>query len=150
MIGLIPWRRSNDLVDSPLRFLHREMDPLFRSFFGDADGAFGPGFPPVDLVENPESFVLRAELPGSDGKDVEVRMTGDLLTVSGEKKHEEVREGSNLHFRECRYGRWSRSFRLPSSADAERIEARMVNGVLEISVGKRAEARPRVVEVKTA
>jgi HSP20 family protein len=60
----------------------------------------------VDLVEAPEAFVLRAEIPGAEVKDIEVQMTVDVLTLSGEKRQEEVHEGANLHFRERLYGKW--------------------------------------------
>lgn len=145
MLGIVRRNRDNDPVQAPLRSLHQEMDRLFRGFFDD-DGGFS--WPAVDLTETPESYQLRAELPGIDAKDIDVQVSGDVLTVSGEKKEETKSENANLHFTERRFGQWRRSFRLPTTADTSRVDAKMTNGVLELTIPKRAEARPQTIKVK--
>lgn len=145
-------RRDRDVFDSPFRALQREMDSLFRAFTDDAGLTFGSQvfqFPVAEFTENPENFVLKAEIPGLTAKDVQIEVTGDVLTMTGEKKEETRHEKANVHFTERRFGKWQRSFRLPTSADASRIEARVNNGVLEVTIGKRAEAKPQVIQVKS-
>src|SRR5262245_3663470 len=148
MSALIPRTREFSFFDAPVRSLQREVDSLFRNFFDDSGSAAFGSWPAVDFSETPESYVLRAELPGMDAKDVDIRLEGDVLSLSGERKEEVKKEGTNLHFTERRYGRWQRSFRVPATADAGRTEAKMVNGVLEVTIGKRPEARPQVIKVK--
>ncbi len=135
----------------PFQVLQSEMNELFRDFLDDDAGSRGNGWiaaPAVDLAETPDAFVLRAELPGMDSKDLDIQVTGDLLSISGEKREEDQRKDAQVHFSERRFGRWQRAFRLPTSADAGRVEARMTNGVLEVTVGKRAEAKPQRIAVK--
>lgn len=146
-------RRERDIFDSPFRALQREMDNLFRNFAEDVGPTmpamnFDFRFPVAEFVESPESFVLKAEIPGLEAKDVEIQVSGDVLTMQGEKKEEVKKDNANVHFTERRFGKWQRSFRLPATADPARVEARMVNGVLEVTIGKLAEAKPTVIKVR--
>jgi len=145
-------RRDRDVFDSPFRALQREFDTLLRAFSDDGGGSgltpYSYQFPVAEFSESPEHYLLKAEVPGLDAKDVQIEVTGDVLTMTGEKKEEKSHEKSNVHFTERRYGKWQRSFRLPGGADASRVEAKMTNGVLEVSIGKRAGAKPQVIQVK--
>lgn len=152
MTSIIP-RRELGIFGAPARDLHRDVEGLFRSFFDDFDRmpALAQStlpMPAFDVTETPETFVIKAEVPGMETKDVDIHIEGDLLTFSGEKKEEVKKESANVHFTERRFGRWSRSFRLPTSADTSRVEARMVNGVLDVTIPKRAESKPQVIKIK--
>lgn len=109
--------------------------------------AFSPTF---DVKETAESFVVRADLPGVEEKDIDVSIHNGVLTVTGSRQAEERKDGESYYLYERQYGSFSRSFSLPETADAEKIDARLRNGVLELSIGKRAEAKPRKIELKRA
>lgn len=135
----------------PFRDLARLQDEMGR-MFGD-DRLFRAGesvgwTPACDIYEDEEAVTLRFELAGVDPKDVEVRFENGVLTLRGERKleHEEKRE--NYHRVELGYGTFTRSFTLPSTVDAEHIRAEAKNGVLAVTLPKRAEAKPRAIQVK--
>ncbi|MCI0588722.1 MAG: Hsp20/alpha crystallin family protein [Planctomycetes bacterium] len=150
--SLVPFRTDErETFPVPFRSLRREMDRLFGDFLGgDGDRLERFAWPSVDIVEAKDNLVVRAEIPGLDPKDLQVSVTEDFLTISGEKKQETVRDETNRYLEERSYGQFRRTFRLPSWADPERVEANFKNGVLELTIGKRAEAKARTVKVKTA
>jgi HSP20 family protein len=152
MVKIVPWRREGELIESPFRSLRSDMERLWRHFFADEEWGALPSlssrWPAVDLVETPETFVLEADLPGLETKDVDIQVSGDILTISGHMTQERKEEGKNVLFAERSFGEWKRSFRLPTSADPERIEATMHNGVLRLTIGKLSEAKAKVVKVK--
>ncbi len=163
--SLIPWRdktpaphRDDDRLDPFLSF-RREVDRLFDDVLGTSFGRFpasfgGSGFvsPTIDVEDKEKELVVTAELPGLDPKDFEVTLSGDLLTIKGEKKdaREEKRDGAS--YVERRYGSFARSIRLPFEAGEEKVAADYDKGVLTIRVPKPAEfARPtRRIEVRSA
>lgn len=150
MLNLTRRNRDEDPAGNPMRTLHHEMDRLVRSFFDEEGGLMGGGgsWPSVDLTESADAYALSAELPGMDAGAVDIQVTGDVLTVSGTKEERRRGGDSTTHFTERRYGAWRRSFRLPALADTAGIEARMNDGVLEITIPKRAEARPQTIRVR--
>jgi HSP20 family protein len=117
-------------------------DPFFTS---RPASAFSPSF---EVKETNDSFVLRADVPGVEEKDLDVAVHNGVLTVSGSRQAEERREGESFAIYERQYGSFSRSFALPDMADGERIDASLTNGVLTLSIGKKAEAKPRKIEIK--
>jgi HSP20 family protein len=117
-------------------------DPFFTA---RPASAFAPAF---EVKETNDSFVLRADLPGVDEKDLDVAVHNGLLTVSGSRQAEERKEGESYALYERQYGSFSRSFALPDMADGERIEASLKNGVLSLTIAKKAEAKPRKIEIK--
>ncbi len=152
MVNIIPWRRAGASVQEPLARFHQDMDRLFEDFFGESRGSFfatqeGYLAPAIDMIETKDALVARLEMPGIDPKEMEIGVTGDVLTIAGEKRQEENKEGENYLFAERRWGAFRRSFRLPSWADAEKIDAQFKNGVLELTVGKRDEAKPKAIQV---
>ena len=106
---------------------------------------FAPAF---EVKETNDSFVLRADLPGVDEKDLDIAVHNGVLTVSGSRAAEERKEGESYVLYERQYGSFSRSFALPDMADGERIEAAMTNGVLTLTIAKKAEAKPRKIAIK--
>jgi HSP20 family protein len=117
------------------------------SFFGGRPTAFVPLF---EVKETSDSYVLKADLPGVEDKDLDVAIHNGVLTVSGNRMAEERKEGESFAIYERQYGSFSRSFALPDIADADRIEAKLDKGVLLIKVAKKAEAKPRKIELKKA
>jgi len=117
-------------------------DPFFT---GRPASAFAPAF---EVKETTESFVLRADLPGVDEKDLDIAVHNGLLTVSGARQAEERKEGESYALYERQFGSFSRSFALPETADGERIDASLKNGVLSLTIAKKVEAKPRKIEIK--
>ncbi len=138
-------RREN--TNTPSRYIARDPFALARELFAwdpyaRSSSAFAPTF---DVKETAESFVVRADLPGVAEKDIDVSVHNGVLAITGARQAEERKEGESFYLYERQFGSFSRSFALPDAADAERIEAKLVNGVLELSIGKRAEAKPRKI-----
>ena len=103
--------------------------------------------PPVDIREEPEQFVLEADIPGVDPQDIEIQMDRGLLTIKGERRIERRFNDGRFERVERMHGQFHRRFALPDSADPERISASGHDGVLEIVIPKRPEARPRRIPV---
>lgn len=118
-------------------------DPFFTS--GRQASAFIPAF---EVKETNDSFVLKADIPGVDEKDIDVAVHNGVLTVSGTRQAEERKEGESFALYERQYGSFTRSFALPDMADGERIDAQLTNGVLTLSIAKKAEAKPRKISIK--
>jgi HSP20 family protein len=106
--------------------------------------------PPVDIFEKQDQLVLRAEVPGVQREDLDVRIENGVLTLEGERKQEnDVAEG-NAHLTERSYGSFTRSFSLPTTVDASRVAATYKDGVLEITVPKAETAKSKKVDIKAA
>ena len=124
----------------------------FNRFFGrslgeDVTNAWSPA---VDIRETKDELVVLVELPGLDTKDVSVNVEKNVLTISGERNEatEAGDEGSQYHVVERFRGRFERRFRLPQTVSADKIDARLADGVLTISLPKVEAAKPRNIEVK--
>jgi len=123
-----------------------------RSLLDDIWGRSAAGrplTPSVDISEDDGNYVVTAELPGTKREDVTVELEDDMLTIRGEKRNEREEKKEKRRFVERSYGTFSRSFTLPSNADAERVSASFKDGVLTVTIGKRPEAKPRVVDIKS-
>ncbi len=112
--------------------------------------AFGIGFPAVDVAEDETSFKLSAELPGMADKDIQVALSGDTLTIRGEKRQDKEEKKSGYHLSERSYGEFQRAFTLPDGVDGEKIAAAFANGVLTVTVPKKAQAVAKKIQVKAA
>jgi HSP20 family protein len=117
-------------------------DPFFTA---RPASAFAPAF---EVKETNDSFVLRADIPGVEEKDLDIAVHNNVLTVSGSRQAEERKDGESYALYERQYGSFSRSFALPDMADGDRIEANLANGVLTLSIAKKAEAQPRKIAIK--
>ena len=139
----------------PFRELSTMQDRINR-IFGDAytrryDDDLtqrGEWFPAVDIYENGnEEIVLKAELPGLQREDIDLRVENNTLTLRGERKRETDVKQEQYHRVERSYGAFSRSFSLPSRIDTEKVRAEFKEGVLSITLPVKAEAKPRQIEV---
>jgi len=125
------------------------MNRLFDGFFGTRgiNGAPRRWIPAMDLVEEEDEFVLRADLPGLSEDDVEIEIKDSVLTISGERKAKETREGEGYYRVERAFGNFSRSLSLPEGVAAEQVTASFDNGVLEVRVPKPEERKPQRVQI---
>jgi len=103
--------------------------------------------PPVDIYEDSEGFVIKAELPELKKSDITLKVEDNTLTLSGERKFENEETKENYHTIERFYGKFSRSFSLPDTVDQAKIAAKSKDGVLRIDLPKKAETQPRSVEI---
>jgi HSP20 family protein len=114
-------------------------DPFFG---GRPATAFAPAF---EVKETADAFVLKADLPGVIEGDLDIGVHNNVLTVSGSRSAEERKEGESYALYERQFGSFTRSFSLPDIADGEKIAAALENGVLTLTIGKKAEAKPRKI-----
>ena len=140
-----PWNLVNRL--------HQDLDRVFSREFAagdDSHGAFCDWMPAVDVQEAKDAFVLRADLPGVDPKDIDITMENGVLTIRGRRLSEATKEGNGYRRVERVSGEFFRRFTLPDSADAESISAQSNHGVLTLRIGKRPEVQARRIEVKAS
>jgi HSP20 family protein len=135
-----------------------DFDRYLDSFFGDnflspSDRIFNR-FPTADVRETEKAYVIEAEIPGFDEKDISIRLDGNNLTIGSKKIEEknsretgESTEDGNYLIRERRYSSFSRSFKLPENADSEGISASFRNGILSLEINKKPEAQTRVIQI---
>ncbi len=134
--------RMNRIFDESVRGMNRQ---------GDDDWALGGAWAPlVDIYEREGNIELKAELPGVDSKDVDVRVENNVLTLRGERRIDKEVKRESYHRVERAYGSFSRSFTLPSMVDTERIKAEFKEGVLHLTLPKKEEAKPRQISIKVS
>jgi len=126
--------------------LSREMD---RLFFEPRTSATSGVFPPLNLYDDGESYVVRAEVPGIETKDLTLNATVNSLTISGERKRPALEERVSHHRAERGFGSFNRSITLPGEIDPDKVQASYKLGVLEVILPKAQEARPRKIEVQS-
>jgi HSP20 family protein len=142
----------------PLRFepVFKEFGSLARRFSNLFEGdlpemELASGWHPfVDIYDEGTEMVLKAELPGMKKEDIHIEVQNNVLTLRGEKKREEKVEKEGFFRSERLYGSFSRSFTLPTTVDAEKIEASYVNGILTVKLPKVEAAKPKQIAVKAA
>ena len=148
-MAIVRWEPFRDLVAVQDR-LNRIFDDTFRGNprGSDEDWALGGQWAPsVDIFEHEGNLVLRAELPGIEPKDVDVHVENNVLTLRGERKFEDEKNGRNYHRVERSYGQFVRSFTLPNDVDRDNVKATFTNGLLEVAIPKREEAKPRQIQI---
>ncbi len=104
--------------------------------------------PRVDIRETDDALLVQAELPGIDKKDVKLEVKDGVLTLSGERRYEKDVKEENVHRVERAYGKFMRSFSLPTNIDADKVTATMENGVLEVRLAKRESAKPKAITIQ--
>ena len=148
MSEIMEWRPFREVTR-----LRREMDRLWDDYFGSGRRALRPlpaeFAPAVDVKETADQIVVKAEVPGMDAKDINISVTGDVLTIKGEKKSEREEKEENYHLVERSYGSFSRSLAMPAAVDMDKIEAKYDKGVLTITCPKKEEVKPKAIEIKS-
>jgi len=146
MATLVTRNRDNDRALRDPFSLARELLSWDPFHYGNRNApTFAPTF---EVKETADQFIVRADMPGVVEKDVDISLHNGVLSISGHRAAEERKEGESYYVYERQYGSFSRSFALPDTADAEKIDARLENGVLAVSIGKKVEAKPRRIELK--
>jgi HSP20 family protein len=143
------WDPFEEVVD-----LHKRMDEIFGEFFGRTPVAMAATeavwSPLVDVHETKEGFNLQVELPGVKQEDIQLTIEGNSLLLKGERKRENEVKEENYHRIERSYGTFQRSIVLPSVVDPNRVKATYRDGVLQIQLPKKEEAKPKEIKVETA
>lgn len=140
-----PFAVSNGAVAlGPL--MVKEFDQLFRELGARPEGT-ATFTPPADIFETAEGITVQVDLPGHDAKGIEVKVENDTLSIKSERKSERSDKDGARRL-ERGFGVYARSFTLPRTVDASRVEARYEQGVLTLTLPRREENKPRVVEVK--
>lgn len=141
-----PWRPFRELER-----MRREMDRLWDSFFERRPARaeeVSEWLPSLDLSETKNEFVVKAELPGIDPKDIDISLTNDILTIKGEKKQEKEEKEENYHLIERSYGSFTRAIRIPGQVQSDKITASFKNGVLKVVLPKTEEAKKKEIKIK--
>ncbi len=146
-MALIRWLGEND-YSSPLDRMQREINRVFSSYQGGTRTAQHSGvYPALNVYDDGESFIVRAEVPGVDPKSIDIMVTGDTLNLQGERKLPELPEGASYHRREREAGRFKRAMTLPEQVDNSKVQASYNNGMLEILLPRAEQAKQRKVKV---
>jgi len=133
-----------------MSILQRQMNRLFeeatQNWNGDANTASGWS-PETDIYETETNLILQADLPGFSAKDIDIVVENNGLTIRGERQFDAKVPPEGLHRMERSYGKFSRSFTLPASVDAQKIQANYKNGVLSVTLAKAEHARPKRIQI---
>lgn len=129
----------------------RAVDPLERAWADVALPALGwavtASAPPADVIETENELVVRLDMPGHRAEDINIKFENDVLSVESERKISRDNKAETYHRSERGYGKYFRSFVLPTSVDSQHTAASYENGVLQISLPKREESKPRTIKV---
>ena len=152
-MALVPWTTSRgvdrfgEMVD-----MRDRIDRLFEEYFGQVpairEDALGRNWAPaVDIYEDKDNIIVKAELPGIKKEDLSIDVKNNVLTLSGERKHEKETKKENFHRMERSYGKFSRSFTLPNSVKVEKVKAQYKDGILDISLPKTEKAKTKAIPI---
>ncbi|MFN3741523.1 MAG: Hsp20/alpha crystallin family protein [Anaerolineales bacterium] len=144
MTGLIRWEPFREML-TLREMMDRMIDEVFERPFGTT--LIGQ-LPAIDMYQTDNEVVVKAALPGVKADDVQISVTGDVLTIKGEIKQEEEQKGRSYHIREHRWGAFERSIILPTAVVADKAKAEFENGILTITLPKAEEVRPKTITVK--
>ena len=155
MRGLTRWNRNAPVRSTrrdPFSALQQEINDLFdRDFwdFGNVPSVFDEGFAPaMDVKDHDDRVEVRCDLPGVEKDDIDVSISGSMLTVKGEKKGEKEDKDGDYYRKESWSGSFQRSVNLPDAVDADRAEAEMKNGMLVLTIPKKEEKKRKQIDVK--
>ncbi len=146
-MALVPFNRRER---NGLARLHSEMDDLFDGFFRGLDRPFAgyKAWPAIDVAEEEDSIIVRAEVPGCKAEDIDISVYGNKLTISGEKKLTDEKKEKGYYHVESAYGSFRRELTLSADVDQDKIEAECKDGVLSVTLPKAAKARTVKIKVK--
>ena len=138
-----------------VNLLQRDLDQFSGRRFGltagdDTGNSVADYIPAVDIIEETDCFILRADLAGVDAKDIQINMENGVLSLSGERHAERTENSGGMHRIERPSGKFYRRFTLPETADAEKISAKSANGILEVRIPKQQKPRTRRITIESA
>jgi HSP20 family protein len=143
-MALVRCRPMRDMID-----IQDEINCMFEGIVGPTEGDQGISrlFPPADVIENKDSFIVRAELPGLKKEDIKVTLQNNVFTINGEKKKEQEVKDQTFHKVERSYGTFHRSFELPVQVNPDDIKAEFKDGILTVELPKIEEAKPKEISI---
>ncbi len=147
MMNLVRWNPWREMSTLQNRINSLFNEPFFRSDRGDDELSLGAWHPVVDMFENDDKIVIKAELPGVDKKDISVDVKDRVLTLSGERNYDHEVKEENYYRRERAYGKFKRAFNLPADVDPDKIKADFKDGVLKIELPKPEAQKPKQITV---
>ena len=153
-MALIPWRSARDWDPfQEMVSMRDRIDQVFDGYFGRFSGISDEALertwaPPVDIYENKDHIIVKAELPGMKKDDISIEVKGNVLTLTGERKHEKETKKENYYRIERSYGKFSRSFTLPDSVKVDKVKANYKDGVIEISLPKTEKSKAKAIPIK--
>jgi HSP20 family protein len=148
-MAIIRWRPMRDFMT-----VQDEMNRMFDRFFsrepweGDESMSTAEWSPTVDISENKDEYFVSAELPGMKKEDVQITYANNVLRIEGERRKEEEKQDTNYHRVERLYGKFCRTFQVPTQIQADKIAADFKNGILTVHLPKAEEAKPKEVQIK--
>jgi HSP20 family protein len=159
-MNFVPWKNKSGETpegrQSPLTEFRSEVNRLFDSFLrepfdtlSESVASWGRWAPALDVSESDTAIIVRAEVPGVDPNEIDITVTGDRLTISGEKKETVEKKDRDTFHRESRYGSFSRTLPLPAGVDPQQVTAEHANGVLTITLQKTPAATAKKIVVKS-
>ncbi|HUG33652.1 MAG TPA: Hsp20/alpha crystallin family protein [Anaerolineales bacterium] len=144
MSNLIRWESARDFMT-----LREAMDHLFDdAFTRPLSLRDGWSVPAIDMYQTDEEIVVKASIPGFKAEEVQINVTGEILTLRGEMKQEDEKKDKAWHIREQRWGSFERSVALPTHVVADKAKAEFENGVLIVTLPKAEEVKPKTITVK--
>jgi HSP20 family protein len=147
MANLVRWDPVRDMMS-----LREAMDRLFEESFVHPRGMLAPvegaATLALDVFESDDDVTVRASIPGVNPDDIDISVTGDVLTIKGETSEEREEKQGNYHLRERRYGAFQRSVNLPAPVNTDKAEAEFKNGVLTLTLPKVEEVKPKSIKIR--
>jgi HSP20 family protein len=140
-----PWGGFDELDQ-----MRRDMDRLFQGLAGSFREPAAGVFPLTNVTEDDHNYYVRAELPGMPANEIDISVTGDAVSISGERKISSEKKEAKYHRREREAGKFNRMIGLPGPVDTEKVEATCTDGVLTIVIPKAEAAKPKQITVKSA
>ncbi len=138
-------RSSYDELDRMRREMDRLFEGLTRGFYREPDAGV---FPLVNMTESKVHYIIRAEIPGIKSEDIDISVTHDSISISGERKIPSEKEGAKYHRREREAGKFSRIVSLPGRVDTDKVEGTCVDGILTVILPKAEVSKPKQITVK--
>jgi HSP20 family protein len=135
-----PWRE--------MARLRRDMNRLFAGMPASFVGDVAPSYPAMNVWADEDGVVVTAELPGVAPDGIDISVVGDILTLRGSRQPDELEQGAIYHRRERRHGAFTRAFQLPFQVEPEQVAATFGNGILQISLPRAEEEKPKKIAVK--
>jgi len=147
MSNLIRWEPAREMM-TLREAMDRLFDDAFTRPFGPTDGWHGSYVPAVDMYQTDNDVVVKVTLPGMKADDVQINVTGDVLSIKGEMKEMNETKEKNYHIREQRWGAFERSVMLPTSVVSDKAKAEFEDGILTVTLPKAEEVKPKAITVK--
>ena len=145
MSNLTRWEPAREMM-TLREAMDRLFDDAFTQPFSTRDG-WSASAPAVDMYQTDDEIVVKASLPGIKADEVQINVTGDVLTLKGEVKQEEEKNNRSWHIREQRWGSFQRSVALPTNVVSDKAKAEFENGILTITLPKAEEVRPKTITI---